>query len=104
MSHVFINKEQATELLRKEVRHVEKAIRRLIKAEMTENMFSAIGSLAYNIGTGNLQRSTLRIKINRGQYLDAADEFPKWRKAGGKVLRGLVRRRAAERALFVKGY
>ena len=67
-------------------------------------MFSAVASLAYNIGTGNLQRSTLRIKLNRGRYLDAADEFPKWRKAGGRVLKGLVRRRIAERNLFVEGY
>ena len=104
MDHPCVSKEQATKLLQKEVRHVEAAIRRLIKAELTENMFSAVASLAYNIGTGNLQRSTLRIKLNRGRYLDAADEFPKWRKAGGRVLKGLVRRRIAERNLFVEGY
>jgi len=104
MDHPCVNKEQATKLLQREVRHVEAAIRRLIKAELTENMFSAVASLAYNIGTGNLQRSTLRIKLNRGRYLDAADEFPKWRKAGGRVLKGLVRRRIAERNLFINGY
>ena len=104
MDHPCVSKEQATKLLQKEVRHVETAIRRLIKAELTENMFSAVASLAYNIGTGNLQRSTLRIKLNRGRYLDAADEFPKWRKAGGRVLKGLVRRRIAERNLFINGY
>ena len=104
MDHPPVDKNKATELLQREVRHVEAAIKKLIKAELTENMFSAIGSLAYNIGTGNLQRSTLRIKLNRGRYLDAADEFPKWRKAGGRVLKGLVRRRIAERALFVNGY
>jgi lysozyme len=104
MRHVPINNDEATELLRKEVHHVEAAIKKLISAELTENMFSAIGSLTYNIGTGNLQRSTLRIKINRGKYLDAADEFPKWRRAGGKILKGLVRRRAVERTLFLMGY
>ena len=104
MNHPCVNKKQATELLQREVRHVEAAIKKLIKAELTENMFSAVASLAYNIGTGNLQRSTLRIKLNRGRYLDAADEFPKWRKAGGRVLKGLVRRRIAERNLFIDGY
>jgi lysozyme len=104
MDHPPVDKNKATELLQREVRHVEAAIGRLIKAELTENMFSAIASLAYNIGTGNLQRSTLRIKLNRGKYLDAADEFPKWRKAGGRVLKGLVRRRIAERNLFINGY
>ena len=64
-------------------------------------MFSATASLVYNIGTGNFQRSTLRMKLNRGYYEDAADEFPKWRKAGGRILKGLVRRRARERQLFL---
>jgi len=48
-----------------------------------------------------VQNSTLRMKLNRGDVEGAADEFPKWRKAGGRVLSGLVRRRDAERALFL---
>jgi lysozyme len=63
----------------------------------------AITSLAFNIGLGNLQSSTLRMKYNRGDYEGAADEFLKWRKANGVVLRGLERRREAERALFLSG-
>jgi lysozyme len=63
----------------------------------------AITSLAFNIGLGNLQSSTLRMKYNRQDYAGAADEFLKWRKANGVVLRGLERRREAERALFLSG-
>jgi lysozyme len=63
----------------------------------------AITSLAFNIGLGNLQSSTLRMKYNRSDYNGAADEFLKWRKANGVVLRGLERRREAERALFLSG-
>ena len=63
----------------------------------------AITSLAFNIGLGNLQSSTLRMKYNRSDYDGAADEFLKWRKANGVVLRGLERRREAERALFLSG-
>jgi len=63
----------------------------------------AITSLAFNIGLGNLASSTLRMKYNRSDYDGAADEFLKWTKAGGKVLNGLVRRREAERALFLSG-
>jgi len=96
-----ITEEQGEALLRREITHVEKAIGRLIKAELNENMFSAISSWAYNVGTGNMQRSTLRMKLNRGFYEDAADEFNKWRKAGGRVLRGLVKRRKEERELFL---
>ena len=88
--------------LRREISHVEKAIGRLIKAELTENMFSSLCSWAYNVGTGNLQRSTLRMKLNRGNYEAAADEFPKWRRGGGRILKGLVLRRASERELFLQ--
>ena len=63
----------------------------------------AVVSFAFNVGLGNLQSSTLRMKYNRGDYEGAADEFLKWNKAGGKVLRGLERRREAERALFLSG-
>lgn len=101
--HPRITKDEGTDLLKREVRHVEKAIRKLIKAELTPNMFSAVASWAFNCGTMAMQRSTLRMKLNRGLYEDAADEFPKWRKAGGRVLAGLVRRRAAERELFLDG-
>lgn len=61
----------------------------------------AMVSFAFNVGLGNLQASTLRMKYNRGDIEGAADEFLKWRKSNGVVLRGLERRREAERALFL---
>jgi len=102
-NHPDIDEAAGTALLRRELRHVEGAIGKLITAELNENMFSALASWAFNVGTGAMQRSTLRMKLNRGQYEDAADEFPKWRRAGGRVLKGLVRRRAVERGLFLSG-
>ena len=65
------------------------------------NFHRHLVSFAFNVGLGNLQSSTLRMKYNRGDFEGAADEFLKWTKAGGKVLNGLVRRREAERALFL---
>jgi lysozyme len=100
MEQSDLDETEAERFLRREVHHIEKRIGRLIQAELTTNMFSALCSFAYNIGTGALQRSTMRMKLNRGWYEAAADEFPKWRKAGGRVLQGLVRRRIAERNLF----
>ena len=100
--HPDITEVTGTAYLRREISHVEKAIGRLIKAELTENMFSSLCSWAYNVGTGNLQRSTLRMKLNRGNYEAAADEFPKWRRGGGRILKGLVLRRASERELFLQ--
>ena len=101
MNHKEITEEQGEALLLRELRHVKHAINKLIKAELTENMYSSLASLTYNIGSGNLQHSTLRMKLNRGWYEAAANEFPKWRRAGGKILKGLVKRRAKERELFL---
>jgi lysozyme len=59
-------------------------------------------SFAFNVGLGNLQRSTIRIKANRGEWEAAADAFLLWNKAGGKVLPGLDKRRKDERAMFLQ--
>lgn len=101
MDHEPITEEQGEALLAHELHGVEKAVGKLIRAELTQNMFDALVSFTFNLGSGNLQASTLRKKINRGDYEGAADEFPKWRRAGGVILAGLVRRRAVERALFL---
>jgi lysozyme len=58
-------------------------------------------SFVYNLGSGNFQSSTLRAKLNREEYEGAALEFPKWRRAGGKILKGLVARRKVEQSLFL---
>jgi GH24 family phage-related lysozyme (muramidase) len=84
-----------------ELHHIESAVPRLIKAPLTQNQFDALASFTFNLGSGRLQSSTLRAKTNRLDYEGAADEFPKWRKAGGRVLAGLVRRRAEERRLWM---
>lgn len=76
-------------------------VEKLIKVQVTDNQFSAIVSFAYNVGLGNLQNSTLLRCLNAKNYKDAADEFLKWNKAGGIQLPGLVKRRQAERALFL---
>tara|TARA_R100001443_G_scaffold73093_1_gene81063 strand:- start:359 stop:802 length:444 start_codon:yes stop_codon:yes gene_type:complete len=101
LHHSPITKDEAEILLLREIRNSEKAVDRLIKVELNENEHSALQSFVYNLGSGRLQSSTLRRKINRGDFEGAADEFPKWRRAGGKILKGLVLRRAAERKLFL---
>jgi len=98
--HPRITEKQGEALLRKEVHHIENAIRRLIKVPLTENQFSALCSWGFNVGSGNVQNSTLRMKLNRNDVEGASDEFRKWRKAGGKILKGLVVRRQAEQQLF----
>jgi lysozyme len=73
-----------------------------ITAELNPNMFAALCSWTYNLGTGALQRSSLgRQYLNDGRYEEAADEMLKWVFCNGRRLRGLVLRRTDERALFL---
>lgn len=65
--------------------------------------YVAFLSLSYNIGLGNFCRSTLVRLANGGRLKDACNEFPKWNKAGGKVIQGLVNRRAEEKRLCLEG-
>jgi lysozyme len=69
---------------------------------ISDNQFAALVSFAFNLGLGALGRSSLLKHVQAGRYEKAADEFLKWKFAGGKVLPGLVRRREAERALFLR--
>ena len=72
-----------------------------ITQPINENEFGAFVSLAYNIGSGAFKRSTALRKFNAGDKQGAANAMLMWNKAGGRVLNGLVRRREAERALFL---
>lgn len=101
MQHPPITEDEAEALLARELKSVERAIAKLITVELTQSQFDALASFTYNLGSGNLQASTLRAKVNRGDFEGAANEFSKWRKAGGVVLAGLVRRREEERKLFL---
>ena len=68
-----------------------------------QGAFDALVSFAFNAGLGNLQRSQIRMRANRGDWVGAAEALMDWTKGGGKVLPGLVRRREAEKALFLSG-
>jgi lysozyme len=95
-----ITKERAEQLLREDVERFESQVLRLVKVPLTQGQHDALVSFVYNLGAGNLSNSTLLRLLNAGDYAGAAAQFNRWNKAGGKVLSGLVRRRAAERALF----
>lgn len=76
------------------------SVQQNVKVPLTDQQYSALTSLVYNIGPTNFAKSTLLKKLNSGDYDGAASEFGKWVYAGGEVATGLVRRRAAEQALF----
>ena len=93
---------QAESYLKNDLVKFENAINRLVKVPLNQNQFDAISSFTYNLGETNLSSSTLLKKLNAKDYAGTADQFPRWNKAGGKVMNGLTRRREAERNLFLK--
>ncbi|MDC4348885.1 lysozyme [Acinetobacter baumannii] len=93
---------QAETYLKNDLNRFEVAINKLVKVPLSQNQFDALASFTYNLGETSLANSTLLKKLNKGDYQGAADQFLVWNKAGGKVMKGLVRRREAERALFLK--
>lgn len=97
-----ITQEQADAMLADDVQAVARLVNSLVKVKVNQNQFDALVSFAYNVGSGALGASTLLRLLNEGNYGGAADQFPRWTHGGnGEVLPGLVRRRAAERSLFL---
>ena len=91
-------------LLAQDLQRFERGVARLCPSAVNhQGRFDALVSFAFNVGLGNLQRSSLRMKHNRGEFEEAADEFMKWTKAGGKILKGLVNRRLDEQRLYLRG-
>jgi lysozyme len=82
------------------MREYEAAVHRMVTVALQPWQYDALVSFCFNCGPGNLQKSTLLRKLNAGDYAGAALEFHRWNKGGGKVLNGLVRRRASEALLF----
>lgn len=93
--------EQCNKLLDQDLAEHAKGAMRCIKVPTTPGERAAYVSFAYNVGTGAFCKSTMVRKLNAGDYIGACNELGRWTQAGGKELKGLVRRRAAERALCV---
>jgi lysozyme len=95
-------KQEIDDLFAVDIRDFERCVLRLVPSSISsQGRFDALVSFCFNVGPGNLQNSSVRIKANRGEWGAAADSFLLWNKGGGKVLPGLDRRRKDERALFL---
>jgi lysozyme len=90
---------EAEKLLKHDLTAFENRVKRLVKVDIYQHEFDALVSFDFN--TGALGRSTLLKWLNKGKRLQAGAEFLKWTRGGGRVLPGLVRRRRAERAMFL---
>jgi GH24 family phage-related lysozyme (muramidase) len=96
----FLTQAQAEQLLRQKLAHKYEPAVDALNVPLTQNEFDALVSLTYNCGPGAMQWQIGR-ELRARNYAAAADCFGRYVVAGGRVLRGLVTRRAAERALFL---
>ncbi|RYM73242.1 lysozyme [Serratia liquefaciens] len=98
---MVIDQATADRLLKCGVVQYEQGVDQLVKVRITQGQFDALVSFAYNLGLRSLSTSTLLKKLNANDKQGAANEFGKWVNAGGVKLNGLVKRRAAEREIFL---
>ena len=96
-----ITRQQADKLLVNDLARFERGVNALVTVRLNQNQFDALVSFSYNLGLSSLQGSTLLRLLNAGNFQAAADQFPRWNRAGGKEVAGLTRRRAEERKLFM---
>lgn len=92
--------EQADQWLQQDVQSAVNAVNTMVKVQLTQQEFDALVDFTFNLGSGNLQHSTLLRLLNTGDYSAAAAEFDKWDRAGGQVMAGLLRRRQSEEDMF----
>jgi lysozyme len=97
-----ITRDEAEALLRADVLHFERVVERLVTAPLSYNQYSALVAFTFNIGEGAFEKSALLKLLNQRKYAEAAEQFARWNKSGGRVLDGLTNRRAAEKKLFLK--
>ena len=95
------SKDEVDGILSTDLQRFEVGVARLFPLVLTQGQNDALVSFSFNLGLGGVQRSTLRSKVLRGETQEAADEFLKFTRGGGKILPGLVKRRNDERALFL---
>lgn len=95
-----VDEAMAKTLLRGDVRHAERAVRRLIRTPLTQSQFDALVSFTFNLGAAALQRSSLRRSIHRREEGEVAQQWMRWVWGGGRKLAGLAKRRAAELRMY----
>lgn len=98
---MVITETRAEQILLTDLAKFEDRVSRLVKVPLTDNQFATLVSFDFN--TGGLGKSTLLKKLNKGDYDAVPSELMKWVNAGGKRVKGLVNRRAAEAGLWAKG-
>jgi len=92
--------DQANQWLIEDILDAHKVIERLVTVSLNDHQLDALTSFVFNLGVTNLQHSTLLKLLNQGKYMEASNQIPRWNRAGGSIIQGLVNRREEERQLF----
>lgn len=95
--------DQAQEYLQHDCSNFEGVVTSVVKAPINQLMFDALVCFVYNIGARAFTDSTLLKLLNQKEYILSSQQFARWNKDNGKVLAGLIRRRASETELFLEG-
>ena len=93
---------QAEQWLLEDITLAENFVNKILPTGLTQGQFNALVDFTFNLGVGSLQHSTLYQLIKAKDFVAPAKEFPRWDKAGGKEVAGLLRRRLAEQAEFTQ--
>lgn len=99
----IISEADADALLNADLIKFEAAVNALVNVPLTQGRFDALVSFVYNLGVAAFKSSTMLKRLNEKNYAAAADNFQRWVNVNGKPMKGLIRRRAAEFALFIGG-
>lgn len=98
-----ITKAEGEKILKRDLKKYEQAVSDAVKVDLSQEQFDALVSFTYNVGPGNWRKSSVLRMVNAGRFDAVPARLMLWNKAGGRVLRGLTRRRAAEGELFASG-
>jgi lysozyme len=98
-----INEATAVSYLARDFTEFENVVNKLVKVPLNQDQFDALVTFVYNVGPQNFKTSTLLKLLNSGDYASVPAQMKRWNKGGGKVLDGLVKRRASEGVLFSTG-
>ncbi|MFL6661627.1 MAG: glycoside hydrolase family protein [Rhizobacter sp.] len=98
-----ISEPEGGRLLVTDMARAQRAVMQLVKADLSDGQFAALCDFTYNVGSGNLKRSTLLKAVNNGEHHRVPSQLRRWSKAGGKEFRGLKTRREREIALYFEG-
>jgi len=98
-----ITKAEAEKILKRDLRKYEKAVNDAVRVDLSQEQFDALVSFCYNVGPGGFRKSSVLRMVNARRFDAVPARLMLWNKAGGRVLKGLTRRRAAEGELFMSG-